>query len=245
MESKTSEKDSFIKTLFGVGAHFGYSRSRCHPSTRNYIFGFKNRSAVINLEKTMADLERAKEFVRGLAKEGKVILFVGNKDEAKGATTKVAELLDMPYVASRWLGGTFTNFSQIKSRIDRLAELKEQKASGELLEKYTKKERLLIDKEITRLERYLGSLSSLSKLPAAVVVVDADHEKIVVTEAAQVKIPVISISSSDNDIRQITYPIVANDSSAASIKLLLEELVKAYDEGRSQAPVATPVLASI
>src|SRR3989344_3118237 len=106
-ESKMSAKDSFIKTLFGVGAHFGYSKSRSHPSVRNYIFGFKNRSAVIDLEKTVVNLDRAKEFIRGLAKEGKVILFVGNKDEAKGSITKEAGRLDMPYVASRWLGGTF------------------------------------------------------------------------------------------------------------------------------------------
>jgi len=222
------EKDSLIKILFEAGAHFGYSKSRSHPSIRNHLFGFKNRSAIIDLEKTVADLERAKEFVRSLAKEGKVILFVGNKDEARGAVIKAAEQLNMPYVASRWLGGTFTNFAQIKSRIDRLALLKDQRANGELLEKYTKKECLLFDKEIAKLERYLGSLSSLNKLPAAVVVVDADHERIVVTEAAKVNIPVISISGSDNDIRGIAYPIVANDSSVTSIKLFLEELVRAY-----------------
>ncbi len=245
IETKTTDKDSLIKALFAVGAHFGYSKSRSHPSVKKYIFGFKNRSAVIDLEKTVAGLDTAKEFIRGLAREGKQLVLVGNKDEARGLITKAAELIDMPYVASRWLGGTFTNFSQIKSRMDRLAMLKEQRASGELLEKYTKKERLLIDKEITGLERYLGSLMAMTKLPAAVLVVDADHERIVVTEASKVGVPVISISGSDNDIRGIAYPIVANDASTASIKFLLEELTKAYDEGRTQQVTPTPAPAAV
>lgn len=244
-EMPDTQKDGLIKTLFAAGAHFGYSKARSHPSVKNYIFGFKNRSAVIDLEQTVTGLEQAKAFIKTLASEGKQILLVGNKDEAKDAVRKAAERIDMPFVASRWLGGTFTNFGQIKSRLDRLALLKEQRASGELLEKYTKKERLLIDKEITRLERYLGSLSNLGKLPAAVIVIDADQERIVVTEASQVGVPVISISGSDNDIRGIAYPIVANDANTASIKLLLDELVGAYELGRSQTPViSNPISAA-
>lgn len=240
--------EGLIRGLFEAGAHFGYSKSRNHPSTNNYIYGYKNRSAVIDLEKTVIQINEAKAFLSDLAKAGKKILIVGNKSEVRAAVEKAAEKIGMPWVSSRWLGGTFTNFGQIKSRIDRLADLKSKREKGEL-SVYTKKEQLLFSREIAGLERYLGSLASFAALPAAVLVVDSDHEKIVVAEARITKVPVVSISNTDADLRGINYPIVANDANIDSVKLILDELVGAYEAGAKQAemsvpPAPTPIVAA-
>lgn len=231
--TNTTDKEGLIKKLFELGAHFGYSKSRSHPSVKHFIYGWKNRQAVIDLEKTVSGLEKAKGFLKTLGSEGKTILLVGNKDEARSIVAKAAESLGMPYVNSRWLGGTFTNFAQIRSRINRLTELKDKREKGELA-KYTKKERLLIDREIEDLERFFATLTGLDKLPAAVVVVDSEHEKIAITEAQKVRVPVVSISNSDCDVRGIAYPIIANDGSTAAVKFLVQELVEAYEAGRAE-----------
>lgn len=223
-----------IKELFAVGAHFGYSKSRSHPSMRSFIYGFKNQQAVIDLEQTVGQLERASAFIRGLAMEGKEILLVGNKVEAMNIVRQAAESLDVPYVASRWLGGTFTNWPQIKSRIDRMHELKDKRDKGEL-SVYTKKEQLLFSREISRLERYLLSLSNMTKLPAAVVVIDPLQEAIVVSEAIKVKVPVVALAGSDCDLAGVNYPVVANDSNVKSIQFFVDKIVEAYRAGQSDA----------
>ncbi len=236
-EINSTAKEGLIKKLFELGAHFGYSKSRSHPSTGRYIYGWKNRQAILNLEKTAEGLERAAAYLASVGAEGKKVLFVGNKDEARLAVAAAAESLGMPYVINRWLGGTFTNFSQIRTRINRLTELKDQRERGELA-KYTKKERLLIDREIAKLERFFGSLVGLEKLPAAVVVIDPRHEQIAVSEAAQLKIPVVALANSDCNVRGVAYPIVGNDGSTATIKYVLAELASAYERGRVK-PEAT------
>ncbi len=134
-------------------------------------------------------------------------------------------------MALRWLGGTFTNWTQIKSRIDRLVDLKSKREKNEL-GMYTKKERLLFDKEIARLDRYVKSWVSLKEVPGGVVVIDSNHEHIVVAEAAKVKVPVVSLSGSDCDLAGINYPVVANDANVASIKFFLDQILAAYEEGR-------------
>lgn len=239
MVKEQASKESLVTQLADVGAQFGYSKSRSHPSVRPFIFSFKNRQAVIDLEQTAEQLSRASVFVRQLAQEGKELLWVGNKDEARELIRRAAESLGAPYVASRWLGGTFTNWPQIKSRIERLKDLKQKREKGEL-SIYTKKERLLIDREIARLERYLASLAGMTKLPAAVIVVDPEQELIVVREAKQMKIPIIALVGSDCDLRGITYPVVANDASIRSIKFFTEQLAMAYAAGRKLAQESAP-----
>jgi small subunit ribosomal protein S2 len=223
--------EELVRELFKVGAHFGFSRVRRHPSVDKYIFGYKNKTAIIDLEQTIESLEQAKEFVRQLGREGKQILFVGNKNEARAPIKKVAEAIAMPYVAERWIGGTLTNTNQIKTRLKRLADIKADEESGELL-KYTKKERGLIAKEKKDLERYFGGIVSLSKMPAAMFIVDTLAEESALAEAKQLNIPVISLSNSDCDIRHIAYPIVANDGNIGSITFFAEEIAKAYKEGQ-------------
>lgn len=229
---KDMNNEALVKEMFKAGAHFGYGKRSRHPSVLSFLFGFKNRSVVIDLEKTAEALEKAKAFVAGLGSEGKTILFIGNKNEARSPIQKGAEKIGMPFVAERWIGGTFTNFKQIRGRIERMVDLKGQRDRGELLAKYNKKERGRIDKEIEDLERYFLSLEKMDKLPAAIFVVDAKDESSAVAEARQLNIPVIALCNSDVDIRLINYPIVANDSSMSSVSFFVSQIVGAYEDGK-------------
>ena len=141
-----------IDRMFAVGAHFGYSKSRRHPSIKPYIFGVKNWVEIIDLEKTNELLESAKEFAKQLGAEGKTLLFVGSKNEAKEAVKEGADSISMPHVTGRWIGGTITNFSEIKKRISKMDELSTKKDKGELAQKYTKKEQVMLDREINSSE---------------------------------------------------------------------------------------------
>ena len=220
-----------IDTMFSAGAHFGLGRSRRHPSVTSYVFWTKNRTDIFDLEKTSALLESAKAFVSGLAKEGKTILFVGGKKEASAAVKAGAMSINMPYVESRWIGGTITNFPQIRKRIERYEKLTSDKEKGELA-KYTKRERMLIDKEIASLEKMFLGIVSMKKLPDAVFIIDPRREKNAMAEAAHGKIPVVGLSGSDCDIRTVTHPIVGNDGSKGSIQFFVDEIVKAYQAGK-------------
>lgn len=229
-----------IDLMFKAGAHFAFSRSRRHPTLAPYIFGVKNRVEIFDLEKTSTLLDKAKEFVRTLAREGKQILFVGGKSEARDAIKQGALSLDMPYVADRWIGGTLSNFKEIRSRVEKLLDLTAKREKGELA-KYTKKERLLIDREIEKLERFFSGLIPMKELPKAVFVIDSKHEKISVTEARKAGIPVVSLLGSDCDMKTVTYPIPGNDASIGSIKFFVDQIVWAYKEGvneRLKAPTA-------
>lgn len=219
-----------IERMFAVGAHFGYSRSRRHPTTTPYIFGSKNKVEIFDLEKTSVLLAQAKMFMETLGKEGKTALFVGGKNEAGAAVKALAEDVGMPYVAGRWIGGTLTNFSEIKKRLDRLATLLSQRESGELA-KYTKKERLLLDREIENLTNRFGGIARLTTSPSALVIVDTRKEDIAVLEAHKMNIPVVGILNSDCDMTYVTHPVVGNDASRDSIAFLLGELVASYKEG--------------
>ncbi len=221
-----------VNDMFAVGAHFGYSKTRRHPSTAKLIFTTKNKVDIINLEKTEEALAKAAEFVKGLSAKGKVVLFVGVKPEAKGAVLAGAQSVDMPYVTERWVGGVLTNWPEIKKRIARLVDLKEKKEAGEL-DKYTKKERLLIDEEVAKMHKLFSGLVGMKKTPDAVFVVDAKREHIAVTEAHKMGVPVIALTNTDTDIRTIEYPVVGNDGSVSSITYFVNKIVEAYKEGHS------------
>ncbi len=218
--------------MFEAGVHYGFSKTRNHPSTRGAIFGFKNRQAIIDLEKTNLMLEAVKRFLRELGAAGKILLLVGNKEEAQAVVKEAAAAENLPYVALRWLGGTLTNFGQLKTRVERLKNLQAKMADGTLTAS-SKKERARLEKEIERLERHFVSLSNLEKLPDALLVVDSDYEAIAVAEAQKSGIPVISVSGTDCNIRGIDYPLVANDVNIESIRFFIRELVSAYKEGKS------------
>jgi small subunit ribosomal protein S2 len=162
-----------------------------------------------------------------------MILFVGSKNEAQESIRKTADSLTMPYVAGRWIGGTFTNFPQIRKRVERMEMLMTQREKGEL-GKYTKKERLLIDREIDNLNRFFAGITSMKEMPKAMFVIDAKHETIAVTEAHKVKIPVIALCGTDNNLKDVEYPIPGNDASRASVGFFLDEIAAAYKSGHNQ-----------
>src|SRR5581483_11202363 len=201
-----------IDKLFSVGAHFGQVASRRHASSSGYIFGAKGGVELFDLEKTASLLDAALAFVKELAASRKVILFVGGKAEASGAVMRTAQKLGAPYAASRWIGGTLTNWSEIKKRLARLSELTDMREKGELA-KFTKMERLLIDREIADLEAMFGGLRGMTKAPDALVVIDPRAESAAVTEASHLSIPVVALLNTDCDRSMIAHPIPGNDAS--------------------------------
>ncbi len=219
--------EAVFDEMFKAGVHFGYSRSSRHPSMKPVIYGTKNRVEIINLERTYEYLKEAKDAMKGFGMGGKTVLFVGTKSEARLATKEAAESIGMPYVTERWVGGVFTNFKEIKKRIARMKDLKEKRAKGEL-DKYTKKERLIMQWEEERLEKLFGGLVDMNDKPAAIVVVDTKKERIAVTEAQKSGIPVIGLMNTDCNLKDATYPIPANDTSIPSIRYVLKELTNAY-----------------
>ncbi|MEK7568758.1 MAG: 30S ribosomal protein S2 [Patescibacteria group bacterium] len=235
--TKTAENQGLITDMFAAGAHFGYSRSRRHPSAKPFIFGVKNKVEILDLEKTSVELEKAKDFVKSLAQGGKQILFVGTKNEAKRAVEAGAGAIDMPFVVERWVGGVLTNFPEIKKRIALLEDLRNKKEKGELA-MYTKKERLLIDKDVERLERNFAGIVSMRTMPVAMFVIDPKKEAIAVKEAQYLKIPVIALASSDCNLKDVDYAIPGNDSSVASITFFVTQIVQAFKDGRAAMPAA-------
>lgn len=224
-----------IKQMFEAGAHFGYSKTKRHPSVKPFIFGIKDRVDIFDLEKTNDSLEKVRDFVKTLASENKQILFVSSKSEARKAIEEGASLIDMPFVVGRWIGGTLTNYEQIKKRVAKFKKLQDDREKG-LLGKYTKKERLLIDREIEKLGRKFSGLVSMNELPKAVFVIDPKKEEITISEALDKNIPIIVLANSDCNIKGIKYPIVANDSSKTSIQFFVNEIVSAYNEGKKMTP---------
>lgn len=239
------ENKTTVDDLFKVGAHFGYSKTRRHPTLKPYIFGSKNRMDIVDLDKTVVMLEKALAFIEALSREGKQVIFVGNKKEAQKAIIDAATKLDMPYVANRWIGGTLTNFGEIRKRIARLEDLMNKKETGEL-DIYTKKERGVLDKEISDLKKRFWGIMKVKRLPGAILVIDSNKEAIAVAEAKKAGIPVISLSGSDCDIAMIDYPVVANDSAVQSIEFFLNKVVEAYRSAKLvNSPVSTNLTAPI
>lgn len=225
--TKNGEGEGVLDALFEVGAHYGYSKSRRHPSMKGMIYGAKNRVEIINIEKTNEHLNRALEAVRGLGSAGKTILFVGTKNEAKKIIKEAAESIGAPYVIERWVGGMFTNFEQVKTRVARLKELRGKRGKGEL-DMYTKKERLLMQIEEDRLMKLFGGIENMERLPDTVFIVDTRKEESAVREAKRMKIPLIALMNSDCDLAAADYPIPANDAALSSIKFFVEKVAEAY-----------------
>lgn len=216
---------SRIQDMFEVGAHYGYSRTRRHPTTKQFIFGSKNRTDIIDLEKTDAQLTRVQELLSSIVGSGRQVIFVGSKPELRDLVKTTAESLGMPYVDERWIGGTLTNWKQIKSRVVMLEDLGGKSEEGTLMYK-TKKEKLLLERKIEKLERRFGGLSNLKGIPAAVIVVDAREEINAVTEAHMMGIPVIGLVNTDNDISLVDFPVVGNDNSRKSVDFFMKQFAE-------------------
>src|ERR1035437_1883475 len=230
----TEVKDTAeLKRLFDTGAHFAQVKARRHPSMKPFLIGTKGRQEIIDLEMTAGQLEAAKGVMMTLAKEGKTILFVGGKVEIAALVKKAAQDMQAPYVAARWLGGTISNWSGIKKRIDRLAELEDTSATGAMAKQHTKLELVKMGREKKRLQERLDGITTMTKRPDALLVIDTKHEKYAVKEAKESRIPVIALMSSDCNLKEVAYPIVANDASRETVKLVLTDLVEAFKKGQT------------
>lgn len=220
-----------LKDLLEAGAHFGHQARRWNPKMKDYLFGVRDGIHIFDLAKTKEGLEEAAKFVKTTAAEGGKIVFVGTKRQAGAIIKEEAKKAGMPFVDQRWLGGTVTNWGEIKKRIDKLLEMKEKKEKGEY-KKYTKKEQLLIDREIAKLERKLGGLVGLEDLPEAIFVVDTKKEKAAVREAKRKGIPVVAVVDSNSDPDLVDYVIPANDDAVGAIKMIVSVIGEAAKEGR-------------
>lgn len=223
-----------LEEMLEAGVHFGHQTSKKHPKMDEYIFTMRNKVHIMNLEATREMLTAAAEFLRGVAEKNGMVLFVGTKKQAQGLVQTYATAVGMPYVNLRWLGGTFTNFGVVKGLIRKFKELKKKREKGEL-EKYTKKERKDFDDEIGRLEKLVGGIEVLEKLPSAVFIVDPKNDTTALREAIRMKVPVIAISDTNNNPEEIDYPIAGNDDAPSSIELILKTLAEAVKTGKGEA----------
>ena len=224
MAEKISKID--IDEMMERGVHLGHRTTRLHPKMKDFVVGIKNTVHVIDLEKTKQGLEKALEFLGSLAKEKKTILFVSTKTPFKKLIEETAKELNMPYVTERWLGGTFTNFKVIRGRAQHYKKLKEEKAKGEL-DKYTKKERIKINKEMADLEKKFSGIEDREERPAAKFKTDIVKDDLAVKEAGMKNIPIVAIVDSNADISKVDYPIVGNDDAMSSVKYILDKIKEA------------------
>jgi len=235
-----NETQQLVDRLFKTGGHFGFQKSRRHPSVVQYLFGNKEGTDIIDLEKTAQSIEAAKAALANVARNGGDVIFVGTKDESQTIVREAALEAGASYVVNRWVGGTLTNFAEARKRLARLADLITQGETGELDRKYTKKERGVINHEMKKLTYNFGGVRKLERLPKMIVVVDARHNTIPVEEALKLNIPILAIAGTDNDVSKIQFPIVMNDSLVGAVKAVLGELATTYKTARAEyvPPVA-------
>lgn len=220
------ENDFNLEEMAQAGLHFGHKTSKVHPKMEPFLAGMRNGVNIINLEKTVQYLKEALEFIAKLIAEGKILLLVGTKIQAKDIIRKTAQECGLPYVSERWLGGTFTNFESIKKRMAYFKDLERKKLEGEL-EKYTKKERWEFDKKLKEMERKFGGIKNLEKLPDAIFAVDLKKDVLAVKEAKLKNIPVVAIADTNCDPALADFPIPANDDAIPSISYILERIKEA------------------
>jgi len=230
MSKKTKDYVINLKDLLDAGCHFGHQSRRWNPKMKEYIFQKRGGVHIFDLEITAKKLKEAMEFVRDLTAEGKTIVFVGSKRQATAIVKEEAEKCGIPYVSERWLGGTITNWEEIKKRIDRLVDLEKKKEAGEF-KKYTKKENVLINREIEKLKRFFGGLVKLKGKPEALFVVDVKKEIAAVKEAKRKGVMVVGMVDSNADPDMIDYVIPVNDDAVRSIKLIVSKLAEAVSDG--------------
>ena len=228
-----------VEQLFAVGAHYGFTKRRRHPSVLPYLYGSKEGNDIIDLDSTASQLAAGVKTIQEAVANGKTVLFVGTKDEAAQIVRSTAVELGAPYVTNRWIGGMLTNFSEVKKRIQRLETLQNERESGAWERKYTKKERVMLGRELAKLEFNFGGIQQLRKVPDLLVVIDPRFEQIAIEEAQTLNIPVLAVSGTDCNVKNITYPVVMNDSLKESVTLALQTFMDGYRAGLSAQKPAT------
>jgi small subunit ribosomal protein S2 len=223
-----------MKQLLEAGVHFGHQTRRWNPKMRRFIFGERNGIYIVDLQQTLERIDTAYRFVRSTVADGGTVLFVGTKKQAREPIQNMANRCGMPYVNYRWLGGMLTNFQTVHARVAKLREMERQLATGEV-EQMIKKEGLKLRREVVKLDRNLGGIRNLEKLPSAIFVIDTKQEHIAVTEANRLGIPVVAIVDTNCDPDIIQYVIPGNDDAIRSSNLMCRVIADAVDEGRHLA----------
>ena len=227
-----------LQKMLEAGVHVGHQKSKGHPKMKPYVFTTRQSIQIINVEKTLEKLQEAKEFLKGVAAKGGVVLFVATKVPGKMLVKNAAAEAGMPWVQVRWLGGTLTNFPIFLKRLEYFLGQEQKQSKGEF-DKYPKKEQVLFARELASLETKMGGLKSLKKLPDALIVVDIGEHFSAVREARKMGVPVVAISDTNADPTLVSHPVPANDRSILSVSLILNELVSALKEGKAKAEVPT------
>jgi len=223
-----------IKELLENGVYFGHPTKHFDPRIRPYLYGKRQGIYIIDIEKTVEKAHEAFAFLKTIASQKKLILFVGTKKQAHAAVQEIAELCGSPYVNYRWIGGTLTNFSTIRKRIARLEEIETMEETGRL-SVFTKKEGIVILREKEKLIKKFGGIRTLTEFPAAIIVVDVRREHNTIAEAKKIGIPVVGIVDTNGNPQSVDYPVPANDDGLKSIRLILSKLGEGIQEGRMAA----------
>ena len=233
-EAKTETVEEGVitmKQLLEAGVHFGHQSSQWNPAMKEYIYGSRNGIHIIDLQKTLKSFLVAYDFVKNLVSNGGEVLFVGTKKQAQEIIGEEALKCDMPFVNSRWLGGTLTNFNTIRSRVDYLIQLKKLKEDGEM-DNLPKKEQITLNREMDKLEYLLNGILNMKKMPSALFVVDTRKEEIAIKEAKKIGIPVVGIVDTNSNPADADYIIPSNDDAIRAVKLCVEKIANACDEGK-------------
>ena len=233
-----------MRQMLEAGVHFGHQTRRWNPKMKRFIFGERNGIYIIDLDQTLTRVETAYTFIRDMVANGGSVLFVGTKKQAQDPVASYAQKVGMPYVNERWLGGMLTNFETMSKRVGKMLEYERMKASGEF-DVMIKKEALLLDRELTKLQRNLGGLRDMKKLPTAIFVIDTKKEHIAVTEANKLGIPVVAIVDTNVDPDVIQFPIPGNDDAIRANALLSRVIAEAVEEGRYIASRRPSAAASV
>lgn len=220
-----------VKDMLEAGCHFGHQAQRWSPKIKPYVYTEKNGVHIFDLFKTASKLDEACQFVYNLAKEGKTMVFVGTKRQAQDIVREEAIAAGAPYMVVRWLGGMITNWDQLKKSIDKMKRMKKDRVEGKL-DMFTKKERVLMDKDISRLERFFGGVENITGVPDALFLVDIGKEDNALKEATMKGVPTVAIVDSNCDPTRVTYAIPANDDAVRSVKLIVHAIGTAYKEGK-------------
>jgi len=218
------------KELLDAGVHFGHLKRKWNPKMKPYIFAEHKGIHIIDLHRTSEALEEAGEAMKNLARAGKKILFVATKRQARGIVADAALKVDMPYVTDRWLGGMMTNFSTVRRSVKKMNNIDRMLNDG-TLSNVTKKERLTLTRERDKIERVLGGIAKLSRLPHAIFIIDIDHEHIALAEAKKLGLRTFGIVDTNSNPRLVDYPIPANDDATKSIEIVTEYLVDCIKQG--------------
>ncbi|PJJ54764.1 MULTISPECIES: 30S ribosomal protein S2 [Hymenobacter] len=225
------------KELLDAGAHFGHLTRKWDPKMAPYIFMEKNGIHIIDLNKTLVSLEQAATAIRNIAKSGRKVMFVATKKQAQEIVTEEAKRLKMPFVTDRWLGGMLTNFATVRKSLKKMSTIDKMVKENTAYAALAKRERLMLSREREKLERVLGGIADLSRLPAALFVVDVKREHIAVKEAQKLGIPVFAICDTNSNPELVNFPIPANDDASKSISLIVGIISKAIEEGLSERKV--------